>query len=603
MSAKVMSPWQTVRLTWRWFVTIWRPDRHVMAVIMVASVVQATLTASFPWIWQYIVDAARAPGAELRIRELGLWLLAVGLGQSVFSTLTQTLRSIVNSRIQVRVRQRVFDHVMGLPRRELEAWSTGDLVTRLTVDAGEKSAWFLCSSIFRSFVAGLMVVACIIAMMTIDPVLTFWIVLPLPILGVAQGTLQRALARRHRVVQDVTSSLNDELQTSFAGIRILQSCQLEGAARERFGGIATRLAAAQVDAAVVQQGVFSLYGHGWSLAIVSLLFFGGSRVIEGSLTLGQFVTFEGLAMALVIPMFDFGMLVSAAMQTGVALTRLEEVLAIRATLRVFGDETPKEASLTLEGGVARATDGTLLLASTELTVNPGERIAVVGAVGSGKSSLLRVLAGDRLLSEGHLSLGGVSADALAPAARQAQIAYVPQDPLLFSASLRDNILLGRQASDAALGEALEVSRLVADLPSLADGLDTRVGERGVTLSGGQQQRVAVARALVGKPRILLLDDPTAALDADTEAAFWGALESAYPELTAVIVTHRIATLEGCDRILVMEGGAVAQRGTHAALMKAADGPYRKIYGRMKHLGVVERRRPSEVDVAAESRPG
>ena len=141
-----------------------------------------------------------------------------------------------------------------------------------------------------------------------------------------------------------------------------------------------------------------------------------------------------------------------------------------------------------------------------------------------------------------------------------------------------NILLGREVSEQDLDRALQVSRLAQDLPAFPDGLDTMVGERGVKLSGGQQQRVALARALVGCPSILLLDDATAALDADTEAAFWEQLETVLPEIGAVVVTHRVATIQRADRVLVLEGGRIVQEGTHDDLI-GADGAYRRVYGR------------------------
>jgi ABC-type multidrug transport system fused ATPase/permease subunit len=237
------------------------------------------------------------------------------------------------------------------------------------------------------------------------------------------------------------------------------------------------------------------------------------------------------------------------------------------------------------GGEVVATDGVTLLADIELEVSPGELLAVVGGVGSGKSTLMQLLAGMRRGPAGAMSLGGRPVEELDRSARRDAVAFVPQDPVLLSATLRENILLGREADDATVARALQTSRLAQDLPAFPEGLQTIVGERGVTLSGGQQQRVALARALVGQPQVLLLDDATAALDADTEAAFWEELEAVLPDVGAVVVTHRTATIQRADRVLVLEAGRVVQQGQHRDLVQA-DGPYRRIYGRYQAEAVV-----------------
>ncbi|MFT4628076.1 MAG: ABC-type multidrug transport system fused ATPase/permease subunit [Myxococcota bacterium] len=252
------------------------------------------------------------------------------------------------------------------------------------------------------------------------------------------------------------------------------------------------------------------------------------------------------------------------------LGRLQDVVGAPRSVAVPNGEGPPGAVHIADAGTADDT-GAVLLTDVHLDVRPGELVAVVGEVGAGKTLLLELLAGARPLSAGDLSRPP-----------RHDVGHVAQDPLLLSTTLRENILLGREVSDDALAMALEVSRLAQDLPTLSHGLDTAVGERGVTLSGGQQQRVALARALVGRPSVLLLDDATAALDADTEAAFWAELERVLPDVAAVVVTHRRATLERADQVVVLEGGAVVQRGRHADLI-ASEGSYRRIYGRYQAL--------------------
>jgi len=569
-------------LLMRWLRAVWAGRKVELTVICTLSVVNAALVTTFPWLWQFIVDAVGGADGDQapRLREIAGWMLAVGVAQFLLYNVLQGTRSVMNARIQWKARARVFEHLTKLDPSFYRRWRSGDLVTRLSDDGGDKISWFLCSGVFRTLEATLVVIACLSAMLWIDPGLTAWVVIPLPLLIVGQAAAQGALGRRYMAVQESISGINDELTATFSGIRIVQAAGLAGAARGRFVDQAALQRDAEVRVSVVQQAVFMMYGYGWQAAVVALLLGGGLHVIDGTITLGQFVTFEGFVMTLIWPMFDVGMFLSKYKQTFVALTRLQELMDEPAIEASAGAARPADGSLSLTGATVEAEDGAVLLQDVGLEVAPGEVVALVGEVGAGKSTLVHVLAGARRAAAGELTVGGAAVEALDRTAMREAVAYVPQDPVLLSTTVRDNILLGRDVDDAALDRALDVSRLAQDLPAFPDGLDTAVGERGVTLSGGQQQRVALARALVGGPAALLLDDATAALDADTEAAFWERLEALLPDVAAVVVTHRIATIQRADQVLVMEAGQVVQRGRHDALVET-EGPYRRIYGRYR----------------------
>jgi len=560
-----------------WFRLVWKDSPGSLAFIVALSFVNAVLVTTFPWLWQYLVDTVRASADPVRMRELALWMVAVGLAQTTVYVALQGTRSVMNCRIQWRARNRVFEHVSQLDQDFYRRWRAGDLVTRLTDDCSDKLSWFLCSGVFRALEASLVVIACLVAMASIDLTLTLWVVIPLPILIIGQAGAQSALQKRYSEVQRAISGINDELSATFGGIRIVQACGLAPTARERFVAQAEAQRKAEVRTALIQQLIGLMYGYGWQVAVVALLIAGGSHVIRGDLTLGQFVAFEGFVMTLIWPMFDVGMFVSRYKQTFVTLGRLDRLLAEPAPPPPTGTGVAVDGRLAVSGAGVVASDGAELLQGIDLDLLPGELLAVVGGVGSGKSILMELLAGARTPATGQVRIGGLPVGELESSALRASIGYVPQDPVLVSSTLRENILLGREPADGALERALRVSRLSQDLDAFSDGLDTVVGERGVTLSGGQQQRVGLARALVGAPRILLLDDATAALDADTEAAFWAQLEAVLPDVTAVVVTHRVATILRADRVLVLERGRAAQIGAHAELA-STDGPFRRIYG-------------------------
>ena len=550
---------EDIRIVARWARDLWKGSPVALALVVTFSLGSAMLLTAFPFLWQYVIDSAET-GTSLWT--LAGWLAALGVGHCALYIVLQGTRSIMNARLQWRARTRVLGHLSRLDESFYRRWRSGDLVTRLTDDAGEKMSWFLCSGLFRTWEAVLIVAVCVSAMAWIDVGLTAWILMPLPILLVAQSLLQDGLGRRYLAVQESISAINDELTSTFGGIRIVQACGLVPQARERFVDAIEEQRRAEVAVQRLQQGVFLLYGHGWQIALVALLLGGGLHVLDDQLTLGQFVAFEGLVTVLVWPMFDVGMFLSKYKQTATALRRLDALLAQDVGVDPL-DDAPEHGGLVLDTARVVAEDGVVLLSDVALEVRPGEIVAVVGSVGSGKTTLVQALAGARA-TDGTRRVG-------------LDVAVVPQDPVLLSATLRENILLGREGD---LDAALRLSRLEQDLPALPEGLETWVGERGVTLSGGQQQRVALARALVGQPEVLLLDDATAALDADTEAAFWGQLEERIPHMATVVVTHRPATIRRADRVVVLDDGRLVQRGTHDELV-AVDGAYRRIYGRIQ----------------------
>ncbi|MDG1484282.1 MAG: ABC transporter ATP-binding protein [Myxococcota bacterium] len=563
----------------QWMVFAWRDNLGALAVILTLSLGNTVLVITFPWLWQYLIDTLQTDASAPRLQELAMWMVIVGVSQAALYVVLQGTRSVINARISLQARRRIFDHLTRLPPAFYRRWRSGDLVTRLSDDAGQKIAWFLCSGVFRTLEASLIVIGCLTVMAAIEPWMTLQVILPLPLLIAAQAGAQGALGRRYRLVQESISRINDALTTTFSGIRIVQACHLQAPARRRFRAAAEEQRAAEVSVAVVQKSVFLMYGYGWQLAIVALLLAGGSSVLSGDISLGQFISFEGFVMTLVWPMFDVGMFVSKYKQTSVALTRLQEILDVPA-LTAPQTPPPPTADLSLQGVSVIAEDGTVLLSDINLDVPAGTSIAIVGQIGAGKTVLMELLAGLRPPSEGTVTIGSQPQTPPRSPAALAMVGHVPQDPILVSGSLEENLLLGRSGDAAAITDALTLSRLAGDLPALSDGLQTRVGERGVTLSGGQQQRLAIARALVDRPSILLLDDATAALDADTEAAFWTGVEDALPGVSVVMVTHRAATIQRADAVVVLAGGRIVQRGSHDSLM-AEGGEYGRIYGRLQ----------------------
>ncbi len=524
---------------WRWFWAVWRGETAALVAMLAGSAATAALHAAFAMSWKLVIDAARA-GDPLRA---GLLCVALGVAQAVFYIVVQGARTIVNERIQRRVRRRLLEHLVDLDARALRGYRTGDLVTRLTDDVGnDKLSWWLCSGVLRAAEAAMICAAAVAGMIYVDPVLSAWSLAPLPALAVLQAWMSAEIAARAGAVQAAVSATNAVAQESLDGVRVLQARGLTALARRAYAEATARLAEAEVANARRAQAQFTVFGYGWQVALAVLLGVGGARVLSGATGVGDFVAFNGFVASLVFPMFDLGAFVVRGAQASASLARLDELLAVRPT----ADAGAFAGRVALEGFA--------LDIGGPLAVAPGTLTAVTGPVGSGKSTLIQALAG----VFGHEVADGS--------------AWVPQDPLVLSITVRENVSLG---AGVDVDAAVDAAKLASDVAAWPGGLDTAVGDRGLTLSGGQQQRVQIARAYASAPRVLLLDDATSALDAETELRLLDTLLSG--DRAVVLVTHRVATLSRADEVIYLQRGEVAVRGTHASLVASCP-RYAAAYG-------------------------
>ena len=515
-----------------------------MAWLIVGSGAVGVLQAAFGYLWKVVMDSAVTGDAT----SAGTAMVAVGLMQSALYVFVQGTRTWMNAHIQRTARDAVY---AGVLRGRLDGYRTGDLVTRLTDDlSDEKLSWFLCSGVFRAVEATVVVLCCTATMFWISPTLTLWCLLPLPLLAVVHRTIGGRVTRTAAAVQDAISTLGTLVHDAFTGVRVIQSSALEPLAERAFGALALAQADAEVANTRMQQLFFAQFVYGWQLALAVLLVVGGLGIREGTVGVSDFAALSGFLMTMVFQMFDFGAFAVRGRQAAASLGRLQELMDLEPVPRPPASDTVVLDSL-VRPFLRVDFDEPVRIAA-------GQLIAVTGAVGSGKSTLLRAIA-ERM-------------DIEAPDA-----AWVPQEPVLFSVSLEANVRLGEAGRD--LGPSIEAARLQADLSRMPDGLATRVGERGVMLSGGQQQRLQLARALYSARGLLVLDDATSALDAETEQQFWQGLKAHAAEQTIVAVTHRVATLARADRVVWLRrvgDRSTARTGTHAELL--ADPGYATLYG-------------------------
>lgn len=582
----------------RWLFEVWRTRKRLALFLIVFSIANALLAVAYPLFMRAVIDAIKNKAGMEAISRNVLILLALGITNFFVYASMQGTRAWTNLVLERDFRQRVFEHLIRLGRGFFQRFRTGDIVTRLTdnLSTDMKLSWFACSGIFRTIEALCMIVFGLAAMVRLNPVLTLFAVGPLPILIIIFMWTSSAVEARYERLQKRISDVNAHMESCFSGIRVVKAYRREGAQEQGFHEVITRRKSAEIDAVKVGTIIQAMYGYIWQFGVVIVLLVGGKMVMEGKLTIGTLAAFDAYVMLLVFPMYDIGTFFVRGKSAAVSIRRLTDMEDVEPEIKEAAQAGPLAATaqpgempcVDIEGfrgdlkfesvSLCFVPGGVRVLDSVSFEVKPGEIVALVGRVASGKSSVVNLI--PRLIdpTDGRISLDGVPTKELRLEDFRKLIGYVPQEPLLFSDTIENNIRFHRDwINPEDIMQAAEVSRLVDEVESFPDRFQTKIGQRGVTISGGQKQRIALARALAAKPKILILDDCTASLDAQTETALWEGLKKVFPLCATIVISHRAATLERANLILVFERGKIVERGTHRELVRKK-GVYHTLYG-------------------------
>ena len=556
----------------RWFWQYWRPHWKRMIVIVLLSFLNSAVVVYIPIAMKRafeFVEAGR--GFEGQVEKMALLFMGLGVASFLVYATLQGNRAWMNVRLEWAFRQKSFEKMTRLGPSFFTKFRTGDLVTRLTDDVTEKLMWYSCSGIFRTLEAILLVAFAVYMMAGLNVRLTLYSAAPLALLVFIFIKSAVILERRFDRLQKKISKVNESLETAFSGIRVIKSYGVEDYTEDKFSDIMGQRVDAEIRAVKAWSIIESLYHYVWQFGIVIILVAGGRMVISGAITFGEFVAFDAYVMLLVFPMFDIGQFFVSTKRASVSIARLMEIEKQKPSaenVSAGADGRPIHGEIAFEDVTFAAADnGRKIIDSVSFEVPKGTMTALAGPVGSGKTSVINLI--PRLIdsTEGKVKLDGRDLREMDLRKLRSSIGFVPQDPLLFSDTIEENIRFGRDWIDRDRVEwACDAAQFTKDLPLLSEGLETVVGQRGVRLSGGQKQRVSLARAIAGVPRILILDDCTANLDADTEARFWERLRDYLPDTTFVVISHRPRTLEIADQIVLFDRGEVAAIGNHADLL-------------------------------------
>lgn len=491
--------------------------------------------------------------------------------------------------LEAELRRRVFAHLQRMSAGYFIRRRVGDLMAHLTNDV-QAVRMAAGQGVVLSVDAVFMTTATVAMMVgSADLRLAALAAAPLVLLSAALARMGREVHRRFRNVQEGFSRLTEFAEENVTGIRVIQSMAREEQEQARF----ERLADEQVERHLHLARVWAAMGPmtevavGVSFAVV--LSFGGWLVLNGSVSLGGFVAFTNYLGMLVWPLTSMGWLINMLQRGRASLDRLWAILTEEPEVR----DAPGAArghrlggSITVENLTFRypGTDR-VVLRDIWFTIQPGQRVGILGRTGSGKTTLAMLLLRLYDPPPGTIFYDGIDVRALATEDLRRQIGYVPQEDFLFSMSIAENIAFGldgdgRFVDDARVLQAARISHIHEDVEHFADGYASLVGERGLALSGGQKQRTAIARALAKDPAVVIMDDALSSVDAQTEQRILSDLGEALAGRTAIVIAHRVSVLRQCDVILVMEDGAIVERGTHEQLL-ANGGLYARICERQR----------------------
>ncbi|MCC7175847.1 MAG: ABC transporter ATP-binding protein [Bryobacterales bacterium] len=557
-----------------------RRYRRRLALGGAALLVKDLLHAALPI---FIGRGVDAMGQGVFQASLVVWfsaaIVAVSAVKGVFQYWMRVILIGVSRDIEYDLRNDFFRRLTELSADFYGRVRTGDIMARATNDLNAVRM-MLGPGLMYSVETAFTVLFVVAVMLIVDWPLTLMALAPAPLISLAVAYFGRRIHVRFDRIQKMFSDISSRVQENVAGVRVVRAYVQEQAELEKFEKLNREYVAENVKLARLSGAFMPTLQTLVGVTLLVVLWMGGARLLAGRITLGQFVMFNTYLLILVWPMIAFGWVVNLAQRGAASLARINAMMKERPSIeeppspRPLPD--PFRGEIEFRGVEVRYPSGKAL-DGVSLRIPAGATVAIVGHTGSGKSTLVQLVA--RILdpTAGSVLIDGVDVRQLSPAALRREIGYVPQETILFSATLAENISFGvENAAEADILRAAGMAGLGPDLAAFPGGLATVIGERGITLSGGQKQRTAIARAILRDPGILILDDALSSVDTITEDRILSGLADTMRGRTTILISHRVSTVRNAERIFVIEKGRLAEEGSHEELL-AAGGYYADLY--------------------------
>jgi ATP-binding cassette subfamily B protein len=524
-----------------------------------------------PWFMKLAVEALQHPQvARLSPPACAVIIIILAVLHCITRIFSRTLILNAARLIEFRIRNDLFHHLTLLDIGYFSTSRSGDILSRFSNDL--TNVRMLTGFGSMSAINTLLIYSAAVTMMIrIHPWLTFWAILPFPLMVLVVKKVSHHLFRRSLQAQEELAHLSSQAEETVSAVRLIKSYCREEYFQGEFVKTGERYLGHNLRLARLRGIVIPVMATATGAGTLVVLFLGGRLVIDGSITLGDFVAFSGYLAMLVWPTAVLGWLLTLAQRGGASMLRLAEILGAEPTVV---DNTDAQAINGLQQGIeARKLSfsygGAPTIGGVSFHIPAGESVGITGEVGSGKTTLLRLIARLLPVPDGMLFVDGRDINTITRASLRTLIGYVPQETFLFSRTVADNIRYGIAGDHSAdiVTKAAEQAGFLEDVESFSNKFDTLIGEGGVTLSGGQKQRLAIARAVAGNPPILLLDDPLSAVDAGREEEILNKLDDFCAGRTVLIVSQRVSAFRNCDRIIVLKSGMIAEQGPPAELFQ------------------------------------
>ena len=566
---------------------------------LIAGIIALILTDALgllpPWLIKLAIDYIKKADSQTHsinplIKYSVLIVSAVGL-QAVFRYYWRKHLFGISRKVEYDLRNDYFKHLQRLHWGFFQHTKTGDIMSRATNDLQAVREFLGIGSVIIVDTAVIMT-TCLILMIFISPKLTGISLLPMALVSIIVLKFSKEIRQRFESVQEQLSEISSMVHENIAGIRVIQAYVQEENELNRFKKLNEQLINKNLELTKISGAFFPLMVFTTGLATALVLWIGGREVIRGQLTLGSYVAFNGYLAMLTWPMAAIGFMINLSQRGIASMRRIEEIMNVKQEIydsqqsAVSSQQSVIKGNIEIKSLTFSYTGKNNVLSDINLNIKAGSSLSLAGAVGSGKSTLVKLIMRIYDAPDDSIFINGVDIKRIPLKILRDNIGYVEQEPFLFSDTIRENIVFGvSDVTENDIEKTVIMAGLERDIEIFPHGINTVIGERGVTLSGGQKQRVAIARAIIKKPKILILDDAFSNLDASTEGRVFTNImsslkdmssNSSIGDITVILISHRISTMKEADMIAVMGNGRIAETGSHDELISKS-GLYNRIY--------------------------